>query len=73
MIVEIFFISILFSILFVRLLKIEQRISKIEKVNQDQNIAILKLIYHKCMELEDYESVNTIKKALPKDTNFDKF
>jgi hypothetical protein len=46
---------------------------KIEKVNQDQNIAILKLIYHKCMELEDYESVNTIKKALPKDTNFDKF
>ena len=52
---------------------VNKRISKLEKVNQDQNIAILKLIYHKCMELEDYESVNTIKKALPKDTNFDKF
>lgn len=42
-------------------------------LQQSQSNIIVRLMYHKAKEIEDYETLNEIKKQMPKDFNYYKF
>jgi hypothetical protein len=49
--------------------RIYKRIDKIASLQSDHNIHLVRLVYHRAMDIEDYDAVAKIKKAMPK--NFD--
>lgn len=42
---------------------LEERQATFKKVQDDQNIVIIKLIYHRALEIEDYEILEKLKKS----------
>jgi len=50
-----------------------KQLTKISKLQDDHNLTLVRLVYHRAKEIEDYESVAKIKKAMPKDFNYFKF
>ena len=50
-------------------LQLSKKIDAIAKLQGDHNLHLIRLVYHKAIDIEDYEAVAKIKKAMPK--NFD--
>ena len=48
---------------------ISKKIDKIADLQGHHNLHLVRLVYHKAIDIEDYEAVAKIKKAMPK--NFD--
>lgn len=57
----------------IKLNSLSKKIDHISNIQQDQNKHIVRLIYHKAKDIEDYEAVSKIKKAMPKDFDYFKF
>lgn len=45
---------------------LKSKVKELKRIQDDQNIVIVKLMYHKAKDLEDYETCAKIKKTLPK-------
>lgn len=45
----------------------------IKWMQKSQSNIIIRLVYHKAKEIEDYETLGEIKKQMPKDFNYYKF
>jgi hypothetical protein len=53
--------------------RLTKRIDKIENLQGDHNLHIIRLVYHRAMDIEDYEAVAKIVKAMPKDFEYNRF
>lgn len=52
---------------------LEKRIKEFKRIQDDQNIVIVKLMFHTAKELEDYETCNKIKERMGSKFEFYKF
>ena len=50
--------------------RIYKRIDKIASLQGDHNLHLIRLVYHRAIEIEDYEAVAKIKKSMPKDFDY---
>jgi hypothetical protein len=46
------------------------QIKEIDKMQQNQNVSLIKLMYHQSIRCEDYEAAKVIKEKMGKDFNF---
>jgi hypothetical protein len=53
--------------------RISKQLDTISKIQDDHNVTLVRLVYHRAKEIEDYESLDKITKAMPKDFNYFKF
>ena len=53
--------------------RISKQLNTISKIQDDHNVTLVRLVYHRAKEIEDYESVGKITKAMPKDFDYFKF
>lgn len=55
------------SLLFYRKIKaLQSEVKALSKMQNDHNIVICKLMFHKAQDLEEYETCAMIKRTLPK-------
>jgi hypothetical protein len=47
-----------------------KQIKEIDAMQQNQNVSIVKLMYHQSIRCEDYEAAKVIKEKMGKDFNF---
>ena len=68
------FVVLLYDLYYIRkkLISLENKIKEIEAINHSQNVSLVRLMYHKSIELEDYEATKVITDNMPKDFNFNK-
>lgn len=50
-----------------------KEINAMKQAQLDQAFTVIRLMYHKAMEIEDYEALAKITKNMPKDFEYDKF
>jgi len=55
------------------IIRLEKKVSQIDKIQGDQNIGIIKLMYHTSISIEDYETTKKIKDTMGKECDFNKF
>lgn len=49
---------------------ISKKIDKIAYLQGHHNLHLVRLVYHKAIDIEDYEAVAKIKKSMPKDFDY---
>ena len=50
-----------------------KELNAIKQAQLDQALTVIRLMYHKAIEIEDYRAVEKITKSMPKDFEYDKF
>lgn len=52
---------------------LKSKVKELKRIQDDQNIVIVKLMFHTAKELEDYETCNKIKERIGSKFEFYKF
>jgi len=80
MIITIGILTLFFSFCFLAIVKqndeikqLKSDIKAIHKNLDDSNVAVVRLMYHKALELEDYKTCENILKKMPKNFELHKF